>query len=315
MAAPDTADNPHFQPTHRYRGRFAPSPTGLLHAGSLVAALASYLDARAAGGVWLVRMEDLDPPREQPGAADAILHTLDTLGLHWDESVVYQSQRLDAYQAALAELTRQGLLFACCCSRQDLAGALVYPGTCRHCPPTYQQGVNALRCRVPEESFGFHDRLQGPYAQQLAREVGDFVLLRKDGYFAYQLAVVVDDGVQGITDIVRGIDLLDSTPRQLYLQRCLVLPTPVYAHIPVIINASGQKLGKQQYAAAIDTSQPGKALWSALQYLQQRPDPALVHENVDTILAWAIAHWRPAVLAGIQQLPERDPATFHLTRL
>jgi glutamyl-Q tRNA(Asp) synthetase len=304
LVAPDTADNPLFPPTHRYRGRFAPSPTGPLHIGSIIAAVASYLDARAVDGIWLVRMEDLDPPREQPGAADDILRTLESLGLHWDEHITYQSQRLDAYRTALEQLKRQGLIFACQCSRQELADSLIYPGTClQHIPRP--DVVTALRCRVPDEIFSFEDRLQGHYRQNLAHEVGDFVLQRKDGYFAYQLAVVVDDGWQRITDIVRGMDLLDSTPRQLYLQRKLSLPAPRYAHIPVIINALGQKLGKQQHAAAIDARRPGQTLVAALKYLQQQPDPALAHENAATVLQWASAHWRPAALADLQQLPEQ----------
>jgi glutamyl-Q tRNA(Asp) synthetase len=220
LAAPDPADTSLSISTsqHRYRGRFAPSPTGPLHTGSIVAALASYLDARAARGTWLVRMEDLDPPREQPGAADDILRTLDVLGLHWDETVVYQSTRLDAYQAALDNLKQQGLIFSCQCSRLDLGGSQVYPGTCRQRIPRADTAT-ALRCRVPDQTFGFEDRLQGPFSQQLANEVGDFILLRKEGYFAYQLAVVVDDDWQNVTDVVRGMDLLDSTPRQLYLQQ------------------------------------------------------------------------------------------------
>jgi glutamyl-Q tRNA(Asp) synthetase len=201
----------------------------------VVAALASYLDARSNKGTWLVRMEDLDPPRESAGASAEILRTLEALGLLWDESVVYQSQRRDAYEAALELLASQQLLYLCRCSRSELLGQAIYPGTCRDLALSAAKS-SALRCRVPALEATFDDRLQGHYGQHLRNEVGDFVVRRKDGYYAYQLAVVVDDGWQQITDVVRGIDLLESTPRQLYLQHCLQLPQPRYAHIPVVVN-------------------------------------------------------------------------------
>lgn len=294
MAVPDT---------HAYRGRFAPSPTGPLHAGSVLAALASYLDARARKGRWLVRMEDLDPPRESQEAADSILRTLEALGLTWDESVVYQSQRGAAYAEALAQLDARALLYACNCSRQKLAGLNVYPGWCRE-HHIVRGSATALRCTVPETELGFDDRLQGRYAQQLARDVGDFVVHRRDGLFAYQLAVVVDDAWQGITDVVRGIDLLDSTPRQIFLQQQLGYATPRYAHVPVVVNAEGQKLGKQQFAAAIDPARPGPVLFKTLERLRQQPDPALARAAPSEILDWAVAHWTPQNLAGIKQIPE-----------
>jgi len=300
LAAPDPATT---DPS-RYRGRFAPSPTGPLHLGSIVAALASFLDARSVSGVWLVRIEDLDPPREMPGAADHILRTLEQLHLFWDEEVIYQSKREEAYRAALTSLHAQQLVYACNCSRLELAGTSTYPGTCRYSARSHAPGT-ALRCRVPDAEFGFHDRLQGHYSQQLAREAGDFVLLRKEGLFAYQLAVVVDDGWQGITDIVRGCDLLDSTPRQLWLQQCLGLSEPRYAHLPLIINEQGQKLGKQQHSPAVDTSNPVHTLIAALSLLGQQPQPWLQNEsNPDTILAWAILHWRPQHLTGIGHIPQ-----------
>ncbi len=303
MAVPDTQAAPRSD-SAPYRGRFAPSPTGPLHAGSVLAALASYLDARAHKGRWLVRMEDLDPPRESKEAADAILRTLETLGLHWDESVVYQSQRSAAYDDALAQLDKSQLLYACNCSRQKLSGAgPVYPGWCRD-HHIVRGSATALRCLVPDADFGFIDRLQGPYTQQLAREVGDFIVRRRDGLFAYQLAVVVDDAWQGITDVVRGIDLIDSTPRQIHLQRQLGLPTPRYAHVPVVVNAEGQKLGKQQYAAAVDDTRPAAVLFRTLQRLQQHPEPQLANAMPAEILAWAIAHWQPQNLAGLTQIPE-----------
>jgi len=273
--------------------------------GSLVAALASYLDAKAHGGRWLVRIEDLDPPREIAAASDWILQALDTLGLHWDETVLYQSQRGDAYLAALERLRAAGLLFACHCSRQDLAHTGgVYPGTCRYLALADEDC--ALRCRVTTRHCGFNDRLQGFHSQDLERDCGDFVVRRKDGPFAYQLAVVVDDAHQGITDVVRGIDLLDSTPRQCYLQQALQLPALRYAHVPLLVDANQQKLSKQQHASALDLERPGATLWQALHLLQQQPPPALHDEAPAVLIAWAIAHWRPEALVGLQQVRDAE---------
>lgn len=288
----------------QYRGRFAPSPTGPLHAGSILAALASYLDVKANHGLWFVRMEDLDPPRESPAAAVSILQTLEALGLHWDGEVLYQSQRHAAYREALAELESNKLIYACQCSRQMLADyGNVYPGTCRTLTASAQASC-ALRCRVSPKNVSFTDRIQGIFFQHLENEVGDFVILRKEGLFAYQLAVVVDDAYQRITDVVRGIDLLDSTPRQLYLQEVLGLATPHYAHIPILINAQGQKLGKQQYAQSVAGMVPARVLFRALQRLNQKPEPELENCAPAEILAWAIAHWDIGNLAGIKQIPE-----------
>lgn len=233
-----------------YIGRFAPSPTGLLHIGSLLTALASYADARANGGKWLVRMEDLDPPREMAGAAAHILHTLEAFGFEWDGEVAYQSQRDELYQEALGRLKNEGLVYPCYCSRKDwqavaTAGAdgFVYNGRCR--VPAQRPEANgktpAWRIAVPDRTIGFQDEIVGYYAQNLARDIGDFVLLRADGFWAYQLAVVADDAEQGITHIVRGQDLLVSTPRQIYLQQCLGANTPHYAHLPLLVNSQGQK--------------------------------------------------------------------------
>lgn len=299
MAVPETIQG---NPTP-YRGRFAPSPTGPLHSGSILAALASYLDARARNGRWLVRMEDLDPPRESKKAAADILRTLEALGLTWDDAVVYQSQRYAAYEEALAQLDSRNLLYACNCSRQKLAGVPVYPGWCRD-HHIVRGSATALRCLVTDMTVTFSDRLQGPCTQHLAHDVGDFIVHRRDGLFAYQLAVVVDDAWQGISDIVRGIDLLDSTPRQIYLQQQLGYPTPHYAHVPVVVNAQGQKLGKQQHARAVDATRPGPALYETLQRLRQNPEPGLARAAPTEILAWGIAHWEPRVLAGIKQIPE-----------
>jgi glutamyl-Q tRNA(Asp) synthetase len=270
-------------------GRFAPSPTGPLHMGSLVAAAASWLDARAAGGRWLVRIEDLDRPRCVPGAADEILRALERMGLHWDGEVVYQSRRLDLYRAALEQLSAQ--TYWCSCSRREVAdsslglaadGAPIYPGTCRAGAASVPR---ALRLRVPHAEIRFVDRVQGEQRQRLAQQVGDFVLCRADGLVAYQLAVVVDDAEQGVSDVVRGADLLDSTPRQIHLQRLLGLATPRYLHVPIVLTHSGEKASKQTGAAAIEPS--FCAILSALRLLGQ---PAA--ETLDQ----AVRQWDPALI-------------------
>lgn len=251
-------------PAHpHYRGRFAPSPTGPLHAGSLLAALASWLDARAHDGTWLVRIEDIDPPREVAGATADILATLDAFGLASDETVLRQSTRSDAYAHALQRLRDAGAAYGCACSRSEAVEAArvaglppgVYAGTCRD--GTHGRVPRSIRLRVPDapdDAVAFTDRARGRYAQCLAHDVGDFVLQRADGLWAYQLAVVVDDAAQGITDVVRGADLLDNTPRQIWLQRCLGLPTPRYLHLPIVTNARGEKLSKQTGAPPLDRS-------------------------------------------------------------
>jgi glutamyl-Q tRNA(Asp) synthetase len=279
-----------------YRGRFAPSPTGPLHAGSLVAALASWLDARAAGGTWLVRIEDLDPPREVPGAARQILETLARFGMESDEAVLLQSRRGDFYEAAFARLQDAGRVYACGCSRSDIERAIatrpgwpagIYPGTCasgrRNARP-----LQAWRIRVPDEVIGFVDRAVGRYGQQLAREVGDFVVRRADGLWAYQLAVVVDDAAQRISDIVRGADLLDNTPRQIFLQRTLGLTTLRYLHVPVVLNAAGEKLSKQTGAIALDEKRPLAELERAAQHLGL----AIGGKSVGAFLRAATEAWR-----------------------
>lgn len=295
--------------TPSYCGRFAPSPTGPLHFGSLVAALGSYLDARANGGRWLLRMEDLDPPREQAGAADDILRSLETCGLHWDDRVLYQSRRATDYAAALDALQTRDLAYPCSCSRREITDSaltgiegLVYPGTCRHGLATGRT-ARAMRARTTPRPITFTDRLQGDRQQNLEQAVGDFVLKRADGYWAYQLAVVVDDAAQGVTHVVRGADLLLSTPRQIHLQNLLSLPHLVYMHLPIAVNAAGEKLSKQTHAAPLDPRQPGLALWSALAFLRQAPPPGLRGAAPAELLAWAVVHWSPAVLAGQRQLP------------
>jgi glutamyl-Q tRNA(Asp) synthetase len=251
-----------------YIGRFAPSPTGPLHAGSLVAAVASYLDAHAHCGQWLIRIEDVDQGRSAPGAVEAILAVLDQCGMTSGAEVVWQSRRGALYQQAMERLGEH--VYPCGCNRREIAdsrlglgpdGAAIYPGTCRHGLPPGKT-MRSLRLRVPDgpEPLQFVDRMAGLVSQCLARESGDFVLKRADGYWAYQLAVVVDDALQGVTDVVRGADLLDSTPRQIYLQQLLGVPTTRYLHVPVVRNADGEKLSKQTGASALDTATPDKAL-------------------------------------------------------
>ncbi|HYT48367.1 MAG TPA: tRNA glutamyl-Q(34) synthetase GluQRS [Burkholderiales bacterium] len=281
-------------------GRFAPSPTGPLHFGSLVAALASWLDARAAGGRWLVRIEDLDPPREQPGAADDMLRTLERLGLYWDGEVIFQRERTTFYRKSLENLRE--FTYWCGCTRREVAdsslglaadGAQIYPGTCLNGLPPGRP-PRALRLKV-SGSIDFIDRVQGPQRQNLENDVGDFVLLRADGQFAYQLAVVVDDAEQSVTDVVRGADLLDSTARQIFLQRLLGLPTPRYLHVPAAVNAAGEKLSKQTGAQPLDLSQPARGLRRALRFLGQRES---------TSLEEAVRNWNPALIPARRTLAQ-----------
>jgi glutamyl-Q tRNA(Asp) synthetase len=288
-----------------YIGRYAPSPTGPLHFGSLVAAVGSYLDARTHGGRWLLRMEDLDPPREIPGAADGILNTLEAFGFEWDGEVLYQNQRHAAYAEATASLLEDGAAFPCACTRKEIADSgvhglegPVYPGTCRHGLPVDRE-ARALRLTAPDRIIRFEDGLQGPVNQNLARDIGDFIIRRADGVHAYQLAVVVDDAFQGVTHVVRGADLLLSTPRQLWLQELLGLAHPSYLHLPVAVNTAGEKLSKQTHARPVSDTQPGPGLWAALVYLRQEPPEALKTASIDEIWVWAIAHWRREPLLGI----------------
>jgi glutamyl-Q tRNA(Asp) synthetase len=273
-----------------YRGRFAPSPTGPLHFGSLVAAVGSYVRARAHDGVWLVRMEDLDPPREVPGAANDILATLGAFGMTSDEPVVFQSGREGAYQAALEQLRQGAEIFPCWCSRADLeAQGGLHRGACKAAPDPAR--APAWRLRVPDERIEFVDLLQGSNGQQLAREVGDFVIRRVEGWFAYQLAVVVDDADARITEVVRGSDLLDSTPRQIYLQRLLGLPTPAYLHLPLALDAQGLKLSKSDAARPVDARDPLPALRAALAFLGME---RAAHERASQpqhLLAFAAQHF------------------------
>ncbi len=300
-------------PGEHYRGRFAPSPTGPLHFGSLLAAVGSWLDARAAGGQWLMRVEDLDPPREPPAAAGEILRALEAFGLWWDGEVLFQSQRQDAYQEALARLAAAGWTYPCACSRKDIEtanqqlgrlGARIYPGTCRNRPAAAAGASRIIRLRTPAELVEFDDRLQGRFGQHLHNEVGDFVLRRREGYIAYQLAVVIDDHHQGITDVVRGIDLLDSTPRQLLLQQRLGLPAPRYMHLPVVTRPDGEKLSKQTGAAGISASYAPQLAWQALVSLQHEPPRELYGAAPAQLWNWALDQWQPNRLAGVRSIPE-----------
>ncbi|MDP3847272.1 MAG: tRNA glutamyl-Q(34) synthetase GluQRS [Pseudomonas sp.] len=286
-----------------YIGRFAPTPSGYLHFGSLVAALASYLDARAVGGRWLLRIEDLDPPREVPGAQAAILTTLESYGFEWDGPVMRQSERHGAYAEVLQRWLNQGLAYACSCSRKQLEPYLgIYPGLCRNAGHPWAD--TAIRLRVPELSYQFTDRVQGPFAQHLGREVGDFVIRRRDGLYAYQLAVVIDDAAQGINAIVRGADLLDSTPRQLYLQELLGVPAPSYLHVPLITQPDGHKLGKSYRAPPLPIAQARPLLLRALRALGQAAPEELLELSPSAILQWAAQHWQPELIPRVLSRPE-----------
>jgi len=286
-----------------YIGRFAPTPSGYLHFGSLVAALASYLDARAVGGQWLMRMEDLDPPREVAGAQLAILQTLESYGFEWDGEWVKQSQRHEAYAHVVNRWFSQGLAYACTCSRKQLEDFNgIYPGLCRNAghPPENA----AIRIRVPELEYRFNDRVQGEFSQHLGRDVGDFVIQRRDGLYAYQLAVVIDDAWQGVTDIVRGADLLDSTPRQLYLQELLGLPQPRYLHVPLIIQPDGNKLGKSYRSPPLPGDQASPLLLKALRALGQSADDELGYASPRELLNWGISHWDATLVPRVRNLAE-----------
>lgn len=277
-----------------YRGRFAPSPTGRLHAGSLAAALASWLDARAHEGTWLLRIEDLDPPRDIPGAGESFIEDLKRFGMESDEPVLWQHDRYPAYEEALRRLAEKGLIYGCACSRkeifaEDLRLGLpqgVYPGTCRN--GTHGKSVRAIRFRVPAGIFSFHDRRLGNFSQDVEHEVGDFILKRADGLWAYQLAVVTDDIVSGVTDIIRGADLVDNTPRQILLTQALGGTPPRYMHIPLVLNNDGEKLSKQAGASPVDVSRPLEVLEAAGRHLGL---PAIGADNPEGYLRAALPLW------------------------
>jgi len=298
----------------KYVGRFAPSPTGPLHFGSLLAAVASYLQAKIARGKWLVRIEDLDTPRVVPGAADDILRTLAGFGFEWDGTISYQSQRLDCYATAIAQLRNKSCIYECSCSRTQIAAQhtaidadeLRYPGTCRDRNQPLL-GPTALRFLTPSGLVTFNDRIQGRQSQDVATTLGDFVVRRRDMINAYHLAVVVDDAAQGITEIVRGADLLSSTARQILLQRALAYATPEYLHVPVAVDASGNKLSKSSQSLPVRADAASSLLWFAFQALCQTPPEALQGAATATLWQWAIEHWAPATLAGRTVCPAPSP--------
>ena len=292
-----------------YVGRFAPSPTGPLHFGSLVAAVASYLQARTNAGHWLLRIEDIDPPREQSGAVAEIIDALRHYGFAWDGETIFQSRSRGAHEAALQTLVDKGLAYPCGCSRRELADAprgplgAIYPGTCRNgCSATH----TAIRVRTNNRPITFEDGLQGLCSQRLESESGDFVIRRRDGLIAYQLAVVVDDHLEGISEVVRGIDLIDSTPRQIWLQRLLGYRTPRYFHIPVVAHANGDKLSKLTGAPGIDSHDVPNTLVAALKALRQGPPEELRDATVENIWLWAMANWRIDTLHGIKSISAQE---------
>lgn len=281
-----------------YRGRFAPSPTGPLHFGSLIAAVGSYLEALSHNGVWLVRMEDIDPPREIAGAADDILHTLEHFGFEWNEPVMFQSTRIDAYEHALQILKEKEFIYACSCSRKEIyttgkpgLEGTVYTGTCRNKEIEFDLNL-ALRIKTRNNKITFNDVLQGNKTCNLQNDIGDFILRRKDGLFAYQLAVVVDDAEQKISHVVRGNDLLHSSFRQIHLQELLELPRVEYCHLPVAVNANGDKLSKQTAAPALDKKHPVGELVRAMQFLNHKPPKEIQKASLPEFWQWAIANWK-----------------------
>lgn len=284
-----------------YIGRFAPSPTGPLHFGSLVTAVASYCEAKTHNGKWLVRMEDLDKPRETKGAASTILQQLEAFGFEWDDTVLYQSQRTSHYADALEILNKKHLIYPCTCTRKEIADSssriglegVIYPKTCLH-QPIKTVAAKAWRIKTPDLTISFTDAIQGEVSQNLSTDIGDFILKRADGLFAYQLAVVVDDAAQGITHIVRGADLLDSTPRQIYLQQLLAYPQLNYAHVPLVRNSAGEKLSKQTLAQPLDISHAAHSLYEAFKFLKQSPPESIQNQTLKDIWLWAKANWRLA---------------------
>lgn len=290
--------------------RFAPSPTGPLHLGSLLAAVGSYLDARASGARWLVRIEDLDTPRVIPGCADQHLRVLEAFGFEWDAEVLRQSTRREAYRAAIAELESAGRIFECSCSRKELAAAGEeshgYAGTCRHGPT--RPGPTARRFRIGDRPIHFEDLFQGAQDFNLST-CGDFVVERRDGIASYQLAVVVDDAFQGVTRVVRGADLLDSTPWQLDLQSALSLPAPIYGHLPLVVEPDGAKLSKSRHSVPIDPAQVSEGLTSTLTLLYQQPPPDLGRMPLMEAWKWAFEHWSPQALVGKAQVRCQRSAT------
>ena len=289
-----------------YVGRFAPSPTGPLHFGSLVAAISSYLDAKFNDGLWLLRVEDLDPPREPAGASELILGQLFKLGLEWDGEVLYQSSRIDAYQSALDELRQKSLTYKCDCTRGFIKSrGSIYDGYCR----TREKAIAndfAIRVKTSNAPIKFRDRIKGVFEQNLEKDVGDFVILRKDKLFAYHLAAVIDDDFQQITHIVRGSDLIDSTPRQIYLQEILGLRTPNYAHIPVAVNDQDVKLSKQNFSQGIEVKDASALVFKSLKFLGQNPPNKMIGASVREQLQWATCNWDIHTVPKLANIRERS---------
>ena len=291
-----------------YRGRFAPSPSGPLHFGSMVAAVGSYLDAKANGGTWAVRIDDLDPPRIAPGSIDSILGCLQAFGMQWDDEVVHQSARSDAYRTALTKLRNAGLVYACVCSRKEIEDAgsgTVYPGTCR-AGIMHERRAHAWRVRTASAIIEFDDLLRGRNQQDLEQEIGDFVAFRADGIAAYHLACAVDDAAQGITHVVRGADLLDSTPRQIHMQRLLGVPTPAYLHLPVAAHADGRKLSKQTLARAVNPDEAATVLNAVLAFLNHAPPETVRRGGLAALWRWAIDNWRRERLPDLASIAVPD---------
>ena len=292
-----------------YRGRFAPSPTGALHFGSLIAAVGSYLEAKSHNGEWLVRIENLDKPREIPAASHEIFRALEILGMEWDHEVIYQDQRIDSYENILTILNKRGLTYSCTCTRKEIADSSItgisgqiYAGTCRNNVQNKDR-PGAVRIKTDNNIIEFEDSLHGLISQRLESETGDFILRRSDGIYAYQLAVVADDATQGITNVVRGADLLDSTPRQIYLQKLLGYSTPTYMHLPVAVNNQGEKLSKQTKAALLDISNPVKQLVEAVNFLGQESPIELLGNSVSSFWKWAIENWHPEKIHKKRTIP------------
>lgn len=270
-------------------GRFAPSPTGPLHFGSVVTAVGSFLDARSQGGRWLVRIDDIDPPREAPGASDTILNTLEALGLKWDDKVLFQSTRISAYRAAIERLSRTGQIYSCACSRRNIKDG-PYPGTCRDAD-VKSDTKYSVRVRVDNQTLTIRDAVQGDFTGCLGETSGDFIIRRRNGLYAYHLAAVVDDAWQQVNSVIRGVDLLDSTPQQLYLQMLLGFEHPHYAHLPVALGDNGTKLSKQTRAAPVLPTDASSALFHALRFLGLKIPDAARHETPEDQLTWALPRW------------------------
>ncbi len=288
-----------------YRGRFAPSPTGPLHFGSLIAAVGSYLQAKHHQGEWLIRIDNIDPPREQKGAADDILKTLESFGFEWDYDVLYQSSKLQRYQDAVNDLIKQKLAYPCSCSKRSIKQKtgqtereIIYPGYCRNGPliksdePLEKSSDYSIRLRCNNDLIHFEDAIQGKQDINLEKYKGDFIIQRRDRYFSYQLATGIDDAEQGITEVVRGADLLDCTPCQLHVQNVLNLTSPQYCHLPIALNDEGQKLSKQRHAKAITIKDSVVLLYSALKFLGQKPPEDLMKTSQDELWLWAKSHWQ-----------------------